>query len=149
MQRSIFHIQLHSGKWLKPGSQRNRRTSDFLCMSISYSYHSQLQATIWVTEQAVRKSCLQFAFVRQCEPAPAHPIYYNGNLNITFKWYMLVMYMKQWELVSTDVVLSLILPLTNTVTSEKNCSLNFSSPLKKWGQYAAFLEGSQKKFREC
>lgn len=30
------------------------------------------------------------------------------------------MYMKQWELVSTDVALSLILPLTNTVTSEKN-----------------------------
>lgn len=44
---------------------------------------------------------------------------------------MLVMYFKQWELLSTDVGLSLILPLTNTVTSEKLNSLNFSSPLGK------------------
>lgn len=37
---------------------------------------------------------------------------------------MPVMHMKQWELVSTDVVLRLFLPLTNTVTSEKNFELS-------------------------
>lgn len=60
------------------------------------------------------------------------------------------MHMKRWELVSTDVVLSLILPLNNTVSSEKNFELStFLFSAENMWTYTAFLEGSQREFRDC